>query len=337
MKEKIHIVFSPDENYAVLAGVAVTSILHHASEPGRFHFYFLQGNRKLSDRSRAKFSEVIETYGAALDYVEVDVRLLAEFENLGPERLSPAVYYLMMIPNLLPNLERCLYLDCDVLALGNLAELWDTVNPDAGVAAVADCNIDRDRVSLEKYEVIKRYFNAGVMLMNLQRWRERERVKSCLQLSANPRMHDRFANQDVLNVIFRDDVYFLHPRWNIQGGQKPIVKTKELDQEWREILQAPRIAHFAGSGKPCNMGMAHRWSMEYWRMLAKTPWGREMPDLGGKMRVASLHRLKRVTQRTLRWMLDARMNLEAGTCRIVLFGHVLVDLKPRKQTGQFQP
>ena len=85
MKEKIHVVFSPDENYAVLAGVAIFSILHHASDPGRFHFYFLQGNQKLSDRSRAKFSEVIKPYGAALDYVEVDVGLLAGFENHGPK------------------------------------------------------------------------------------------------------------------------------------------------------------------------------------------------------------------------------------------------------------
>jgi lipopolysaccharide biosynthesis glycosyltransferase len=335
MKEKIHIVFSPDENYAVLAGVGVTSILHHASEPGRFHFYFLQGDQKLSDRSRAKFSEVIEAYGAALDYVEVDVRLLAGFENHGPKHITSAVYYCVMIPNLLPNLERCLYLDCDVLALGDLAELWDTVNPDASIAAVADCNIDR--AGLKKYEVIKRYFNGGVLLMNLRRWREREHVKSCLQLLADPQMRKRFANQDVLNVVFCDEVHLLHPRWNIQTGQKNLVQTKALDQEWREILQAPRIAHFTGGSKPCNMGMTHRWSVEYWRILAKTPWGREMPDLGKKMLVARLHRLKKVAQRTFRWMLEARMNLEAGICRIVLFGRILVDLKPRKQTGQFQP
>lgn len=334
MKEKIHVVFSPDENYAVQVGVAVMSILRHASEPGRFHFYFLQGRRKLSDDSRVKFDQMIKAYGAVLDYVEVDVSPLVEFENQGPKHLTSAAYYRIMIPNLLPNLERCLYLDCDVLALGDLAELWDTVNLDASIAAVGDCYIDR--AGFKKYEVIKRYFNSGVLLMNLRRWRERERVKSCLQLSADPKMHNRFADQDVLNVVFCDDVHFLHPRWNIQTGQKNLVRSKRLDQEWREILQAPRIAHFTSSSKPCNMGMAHHWSMEYWQILAKTPWGREMPDLEGKMLAARLHRLKRVAGKTLRWMLDANMNLETGTCRIVLFGCILVDRKSRKKTAGVQ-
>jgi len=326
MKEKIHIVFSPDENYAVQAGVAVLSILYHSSEHERFHFYFLQGERKLSDQSRAKFDQVIKAYNAALTYVEVDVTRLLKFVNSGPASFISA-YYRMIIPELFPDLERCLYLDCDLLALGDLAELWDTVKPDTGIAAVSDCNIDRDRDRLKKYEAIKRYFNTGVLLMNLRRWRECDRTESCLQLSADPTMH-RFADQDILNVVFCDDVIFLHPRWNILGGQKSIARNKEWDQEWREILQAPRIAHFAG-GKPCNMWMQHHWSMEYWRMLAKSPWGREMPDLGKKMFVARLHRLERLASRTLRLILDVRMNRKAGSCRIVLFGRLLVDKKPR--------
>jgi lipopolysaccharide biosynthesis glycosyltransferase len=334
LKEKIQVVFAPDENYAVLAGVAMTSILHHASEPGRFHFYFLQGDRKLSAGSRAKFHEVIEAYGAALDYVEVDVRPLAGFENHGPKHISSAVYYCLMIPELLPDLARCLYLDCDVLALGDLAELWDTNNAEAAVAAVCDCYVDR--AGLKKYKVIKHYFNSGVMLMNLQRWRERGHTQRCLQLLADPQMRLRFANQDVLNVVFCDDVHFLHPRWNIQTGQKHLARTKELDQEWQEILQAPRLAHFTTRSKPGVMGMTHPWSMEYWRMLARTPWGRETAALREKMLLAKLHRLKRVIQKFLRWTLEASLNREKGTCRLVLCGRILVDRKPRNPTDELQ-
>jgi lipopolysaccharide biosynthesis glycosyltransferase len=334
MRDKIHIVFSPDENYAVHAGVAVMSILQHASKPGRFHFYFLQGDRKLSDRSRAKFDEIIRANGAALDYVEVDVRPLAGFANMIPNHVTSATFYRMMIPDLLPQLERCLYLDCDVLALGDLAQLWDEANSDTSLGAVADCFVERGES--KKYEFIRRYFNSGVLLMNLRRWRERERVKACLQLSADPKMHERFADQDVFNVVFCDDVHFLHPRWNIQTGQKPLARTKELDQEWREILQAPRLAHFTSPSKPGNLGMTHSWSLEYWRMLAKTPWGREMPDFSKKILMARLYRLKCVISKTLRSILDVRMNLKARRCRLILFGRILVDRKSRKQPQEIQ-
>jgi lipopolysaccharide biosynthesis glycosyltransferase len=334
MKDKIHIVFSLDENYAVQAGVALMSILYHTSEPVRFHFYLLHGKQKLSGPARAKFSRMIKTYGAALDYVEAHGRPLTGLENLSPEHGVRSTYYRLMIPDLLPNLERCLYLDCDVLALGDLAELWDMVNLEIGVAAIGDCYLDR--VESKKNEVISRFFNTGVLLMNLRLWRKQGRVKSCLQLLAEPKMHKWYADQDILNVVFRDDVHFLHPRWNIQTGQKPSAKTRERDQEWREILQAPRIAHFTTPSKPGNMGMTHHWSMEYWRMLAKTPWGQEMSDLGKKMLVARLYRLKRVAQKTLRWMLEASLNLKARTCRIALFGRILVDRRSRKATGEFQ-
>jgi lipopolysaccharide biosynthesis glycosyltransferase len=335
MKEKIHVVFSPDENYAIYAGVAMTSILYHASDPGRFHFYFLQGDRRLSDASRAKLDRAVKKYGAAMSFLEVDVSLIAGFAHLGTKRImkriSAAAYYRLLIPDLLKDLERCIYLDCDVIALGDLAELWDTINPNTSVAAVCDCYIHG--TGMKKFEVIKCYFNSGVLLMNLRLWRERGHVKSCLQLSADPKMHERFADQDVLNVNFCDDVHILHPRWNIQVGHRHWSSIKGLDSEWREILESPKIAHFASACKPWKMAMKHHWSMEYWRMLARTPWGEEMPGLRKKMMLARCKRFQAQLSRALRWTVEISMDSKRGTCRVILFGRLLLDKTPRRITN----
>jgi lipopolysaccharide biosynthesis glycosyltransferase len=179
MKEKIHVVFSPDENYAIYAGVAMASILYHAFDPVRFHFYFLQGDRPLSDASRAKLDRVVKKYGAAMSFLEVDVSLIAGFAHLGTKRImkriSAAAYYRLLIPDLLKDLERCIYLDCDLIALGDLAELWDTINPNTSVAAVCDCYIHG--TGSKKFEVIECYFNSGVLLMNLRLWRDAKDFK----------------------------------------------------------------------------------------------------------------------------------------------------------------
>ncbi|MDR0534009.1 MAG: glycosyltransferase family 8 protein [Verrucomicrobiales bacterium] len=331
MKETMHIVFSPDENYAAPVGVAVWSILQHAADPGRFHFHFLQGINSLSEGARDKLMLVINQFGAKGDFVIVNSSLVQAYGELGPEYITAAAYYRLLIPDVFRELERCLYLDCDVVALGDIAGLWDMAMSEAGISAIVDCYVDRE--NLQRYNEVRHYFNSGVLMMNLRRWRERNYIKQCLSLARKPELHERFADQDILNIVFCEDVHILHPRWNIQTGQKPLFKSGDLQpdlQQWREIRQAPKIAHFTSHKKPWNMGMKHDWSMEYWKVLEQTPWGREMRGFGKKMLVAKCFRLKAKLTKLLRWLLTYRKNSACGACRISLCGRLIVDRKPQQ-------
>lgn len=331
MKETIHVVFSPDENYAVPAGVAVLSILQHAASPQRYHFYFLQGANGLSPGARQKLTQVITQFGAVGEFVTVDTTLVQAYDDLGPDYITLAAYYRLLIPDVFKKLDRCLYLDCDVVALDDLAELWDMPVPDMAVCAVIDCYVDRE--NLQRYDEIRHYFNSGVLLMNLQLWRERNYVKQCLGLARKPELHERFADQDILNIVFRNDVHILHPRWNIQTGQKPFFKSDELQQdfrEWREIKESPKIAHFTSHKKPWNMGMKHDWSMEYWNVLVQSPWSTEVCGFGRNIAMAKLFRFKARITKLLRWLLTYRKNSTCGACRISLCGRLIVDRKAQQ-------
>jgi len=302
------------------------SILHHASDPLRFCFYCLHDGKLLTDKTKGRLTQIVGRHGAALNFVQMDASRVNVYGDWGPEYITGAAYYRLLIPEALPQLDRCLYLDCDVVALGDIAELWDIKMPEAAIAAVRDCYVDRE--NLKKYENIKCYFNSGVLLMDLRRWRNLHYIEKCLRLASNPELHKRFADQDLLNIAFCDEVHVLHPRWNIQTGQKPMCKTMSLADDWREwweICQAPKIAHFTSERKPWNMEMKHRWSFEYWRMLAMTPWGEEMKDLRQKILMAKGFRLKAQFTKLLRWLLTVKKTRISGALKVSFCGRLIID------------
>jgi lipopolysaccharide biosynthesis glycosyltransferase len=328
MQSQIHIILAPDKNYAIHAGVAMLSVLNHAAQPTRFHFYYLQGENPLSGDQQRKSEQIVKQYGAQLSFVQVKGDWVKRLGKLGPDYITAAAYYRLLIPSIFPQLERCIYLDCDLVALGDLTELWDMDISTAGIGAVEDCFVERE--GLQKYPEIEHYFNSGVLYMNLDRWRKLQYSEKCLRLAADAEMRERFADQDVLNVALSKDVIYLHPRWNIQTGQKPLFSSKRLRearQAWREICQAPKIAHFTSSKKPWNMGMKHNWSMEYWRMLSVTPWKAELKNLPKLIWRAKLNRLKALISRGSRWLLTFKKNTKKQEFRISVCGRLVIDRK----------
>ncbi|MDR2463070.1 MAG: glycosyltransferase family 8 protein [Verrucomicrobiales bacterium] len=334
----IAIVFSLDDYFARHAGVAAQSILSRSATPSRFHFYFLQDNSGLSAANREKLSRIIQAHGAEGEFVAVDAALVEPYRKLGPARFTAATWYRLLAPSACPQLARCLYLDCDVVAIGDVAELWDTPLPETGLAAVADCFIEREK--FKRLPGVRRYFNSGVLLMNLQRWREQGYTERCLALAADRDLLADFPDQNILNMVFSDDVHFLHPRWNIQTGQQPLMVTAALRddwREWREICQSPKIAHFTSDRKPWNFAMKHGWSLEYWRTLMLTPWGAECSGAERQrlMWRARSGRAKALASRFLRWLLMFKKSEKTGAARLVLCGRLVIDKKGKtRQTAR---
>jgi len=324
MDEKsINVVLAPDENYVVHAGVAMMSILRHARQPERFAFYFLGAEEGISAEAKKFLQEVVAAFQARL----VFVRLVEEHENVASFKpgdsvghVSTTTYYRLLIPRLLPELEYCIYLDCDVVALDDLAKLWEEDISDFAVGVVDDWCIERAK--WYHFPQISRYFNSGVMYMNLRRWREKQYMQECLRLAGLPEMHFRFSDQDVLNVVFCKDRKFLHPRWNIQTDHKPGCKLRLTEQEmtvWHEIVFSPGIAHFTGYKKPWDYHLLHNWADQYWENLRATPWNKRCRGYWrGVLNVKF--------RGFMRWMLFANFKFRQGSYRLKLFGIPIINV-----------
>jgi len=267
--ENIHVVFAPDENYVVHAGVAIDSILFHAKEPKKYCFYLLEGEAKFSYPVILKFKEIVRRYSARLDTIRIDFSKLDKVPRINKKHLSKSTYSRFLIPEALQNLKQCIYLDCDLVVLDDLADIWNIKDiKNYAIAAVKD-NYVCENVSF-KFPEINTYFNAGVLYMNLQKWRERSYDKICIQRSLDPYYVSRYEDQDVLNVVFAQDVMLLDSRWNITSY--------DWSNLWTRPVMNPAVAHYAGGLKPWNHSYNHYLAQKYWFYFARTPWAKGRED-----------------------------------------------------------
>ena len=109
------------------------------------------------------------------------------------------------------------------------------------------------------------YFNSGMMLLNLKKYREDNMAEKVLQWGKTHPDRVRFADQCMFNGVFEGNVEYLPFKWNL------------LERFRLEPGQSPAIIHFAAS-KPWNPGCLHERKKIYWKYAAQTPFYRQVRD-----------------------------------------------------------
>jgi lipopolysaccharide biosynthesis glycosyltransferase len=189
-----------------------------------------------------------------------------------PSHISSATYYRLYIPELIDE-SKVLYLDSDIVVDGPISDLYETDIDDYYLAAVTDPGMTRNETLGMASD--SKYFNAGVLLLNLPMWR-RDRIKDRVIdfVDKNPSLI-LWCDQDGLNAIIDGRWKELHLRYNLherfyQNGL--ILQLSDSHQEQLgSALAAPTIIHYTGSDKPWMAGNRHPLRARYWRYLRKTP------------------------------------------------------------------
>jgi lipopolysaccharide biosynthesis glycosyltransferase len=186
------------------------------------------------------------------------------------------VWYRVLLPDLLPDLPRILYLDADTLVTDTLTPLWDLDMADAWVGAVTNPlfghMVPRIRAELGLPDP-RGYFNSGVLLMDLDAWRANDVSRHVIEVAIR-KPHLEWPDQDALNTVLHDHRHQLHPRWNAMPGLFELPP-RFLPYECREIREAvedPAIVHFVGPYKPWHYRSRHPYQAEYFSSLRTTQW-----------------------------------------------------------------
>lgn len=239
------LVMSCDNNYAMPLATALRSIAEaHRNRWPLEVCVFSDGFAKDSAR-RVMDSQPKDSIW--LRWVTVDLALFNEFATLP--YISKATYARLLIPRALPqSVSRVLYLDADILVLNDLGELCEMDLEGAVVGAVLDhgldANLKRGEPRFKDVPRVQDYFNAGVLLIDLDRWRSEQITEKALQyLIDHP--HSPFSDQDALNVACDRRWKHLNTRWNYQTHTK--TDFSALPQ-----VQLPAIVHFVLDSKPWN-------------------------------------------------------------------------------------
>jgi len=269
MKNPINICLSFDEKYAQHAAVTMVSLMKNSSR--KIHFYIIDSEPSGITESRSKIVKLVEMYGAEISFRTIDLSVFEGFPiwlrmKNSPNKYVP--YYRLCLAELLPELDRIIYLDTDIVVLGDIAKLYDLELAEDQIIAGVN---DMDSVELKEKISTSAYINSGVILFDLAAIRRFNLnvVRECINILQNFR--DRMSlniDQDLINIIFNGHIKLLDISWNAQSVGTP--RGFKLGYDDKSIEK--NIIHFIATHKPwmfkCKSGYQHL----YFRYLSYTPW-----------------------------------------------------------------
>ncbi len=270
----LHLACAARGRYVQRSAAMLHSVLANAGgRTSRVHYLC---DRELDDELAAELARMVDGLGGSIDFLAIDEQAVRDLPT-QPEFTS-AMWYRTLLPDLLPGIERVLYLDVDTLALDSLEELWTTDLSASYVAAVGNVfqHNHLHRPAELGLPASQPYFNSGVLLINLELWRRdgcSQRVRECA-LRAGGRLE--WPDQDALNLVLGPRCVALHPRWNCMNAVHLFEASADLfgREAVAEARSNPGIRHFEGPGanKPwhpdCRLPDRERW-LEH---QARTPW-----------------------------------------------------------------
>ena len=263
-EDVIHIGFGlhdKDGHYSVWVGTAMQSIIDHTNSKLCFHILH---DETVSEENKRRLKQVANQKGDFIEFHEIDS---AEFECIKNRThgFTIGTMFRCMLPDLLPDLSKIVYLDADIFVNTDIKELWEFDINDYCLAAVVDEGVIKFHIPniLYKYPEIDRnqYFNAGILCMNLRKIKQRGNLKDLVVkfLVNNPEA--TYPDQDALNVLFHNNILYLDSSWN-----QFVYSHRE---ENIDILKQG-IYHFAAD--VLVLYSNSKIDMEYFKTLCRTPW-----------------------------------------------------------------
>jgi lipopolysaccharide biosynthesis glycosyltransferase len=251
----------------------------------------------LSKETRDIFSRHFEQKVKSLEFYEVEGEVILKFKAVKnvPHIRGLNVFLRLLIDKILPKSDKYIvYLDCDIIVLDNILKITDGADLNKPVCAVTEYNPAYKWRDLTRLKLVKRatqpwiqeaywyrvyqnlemkatasYFNAGVMVINLEYWREHKIAERAVTfLLGNPEKCYA-ADQDALNHAINGNYCALAPRWNSIGLD---VFSNYPAEELKEAIEQPSLLHIVGANKPWKYECNANAQKLYWKYRHFSPW-----------------------------------------------------------------
>ena len=252
--KKIPVCFCTDDNYTLPTVVAITSLIKNKRPETVYDIYVIVDN--VSKDNEKKLKACAEK-SVSISLLPAPDHKLKKTRNNSPH-LSVTTLLRFELPSMLPQYDKILYLDGDILVLGDLSEMYDIPLEQEYVAAARDFAGEKEL--LHKKVGIKHYFNAGVLLINAKKWRQ-EHMRE--KLYALWYTHDYFPcmDQDVMNLAFLENVKWMPQKYNLMTCNliASHIDIQTINQECAsnytnlgELEKEAVILHLTNAEKPWN-------------------------------------------------------------------------------------
>ena len=297
---EIVVATASDDNYAIGMAVTIRSTIHNLSPDRRLRVYVLDGG--ITDETKARVLRSWQDPRVRIEWIRPDMKLLEGLITIG--HLNLCTYLRLLMPHVLPaDLGKVIYLDADLLIRRDIAEMWDEpLGERPALAAVevaapyVDCATvfqnDPDRykavpevVAVKNFRELgipgeRKFFNAGVLVVNLDRWRRDNIPQQAMDCLHVHREYVLWCDEYALNVVMSGEWGELDARWN-QGAafnSYPCWQESPFDKvTYQRIKDDPWIIHFTWIKKPWLADCTHPFKEEFLTYLDKTDWRGHRP------------------------------------------------------------
>ena len=270
---RIDICLISDEKYAIYLGTVIVSILKNSNDNDELFFHII--NTGMSKNSIDKLIELKTIKDFKIQFYNYDHTKYVDLYNQKLKvqcHISASALVKLEIHNILKDLDKVLYLDCDVIVNKDLHDFFYN-DIDNYYLAVTPRPIKFKTINGETHiKSETKYFNSGVMLLNLKKFRDVNIGFKFTEYLNSIKNISHILDQEVFNAVFKDNIKYIDDRYNISVDQFILQKVKPL------TLENIYIIHYSGKYKPWNVNYKQLdYSEEYWKYFYLTPWFKEEP------------------------------------------------------------
>ena len=278
MEEKIDIVACLDKGYVMPTGVMIYSAC--ANNPDLDIDFHVIIDESISDNDKQDLIDTISPFeGKRCLFYNVNSHLYKNFPLTHSQWLTLATYYRILLTEILPDsVTKVIYLDGDCIVRHSLLPLWTTDISNYAIGTVFNAFEGQiERFNRLRYSPDFGYFNAGVLLINMDYWRKHQVSNSLIEYINKYPERIAVADQDVMNYVLKDSKISLHPKYNFQTDmlrRTPCFYYWKYEDKVKEAIADPVIIHFTSLEKPwyAYMRNPHPYISSFVKYQNQTKW-----------------------------------------------------------------
>lgn len=251
----INVCLACDNNYAKYAGVVVASVLANSKDNESLNFYILDGG--ISESKKTEILSLKSIKDCKIEFVQIEESMFEDYKKVATHKyISIATYYRLRLATLLPEVERIIYFDCDMVVNSSLNNLFNVELGENIIAGVRDIN-------KRMLQQNPSYINAGMVLFDLNKIRE-ENIEQKFYDYTNENFETiKMGDQTIINEVLKGRIKIVEDEWNVQSSNFTNRSS---------YTKHPYIIHYVAKRKPWHFGSFSVHRPLYFKYLQMTPW-----------------------------------------------------------------
>lgn len=271
----MNVLYSTDENYAKICMTSIWSLLDSNKLVEKMKIYII--DNQITENTKKEMKDLIENkYEREIVFIS-GKEICKDLEKENDFPIS--AYARLFIQDNIKE-EKIIYIDCDTLVIGNLESMWNCKLKEYWIGGIQDPlpNYLKESVEMEGQE---RYINSGVMLINLNKWREIDFKSKVIKFIKEHNKNVVHHDQGIINGICKGKILYLDPKYNlmpemIMMNEKQLKKLYKMEKFYNEkqlkkARKNPVIVHFISKfyNRPWFKECTHPYKQEFLKYYNK--------------------------------------------------------------------